>query len=135
MRDGYTRRIDRVELEEDAFEEFMKKWEASITIVAGGPEGSEYLLEKPTTSMGRGADVDLTFDDQTMSREHAVVEFSGVGFRVRDLGSMNGIIVNETEAKVGDLKSGDRFQVGQHVFQFVLSKRQSGPKTYVIDEE
>lgn len=135
MRDGYTRRLDRVELDRDSFEEFHKQWEASLTIVAGGPEGTEYLLEKQQTSLGRGPDVDLVFDDQTMSKQHAVVEFSGVGFRLRDLGSMNGVVLNDCDVKVGDLKSGDRFQVGQHVFQFVLDKRETGPKTYVIDDE
>ena len=77
----------------------------------------------------------MVFDDRTMSREHAVIEFAGLGFRVRDLASMNGIFLNGSEVKVGDLKSGDRIQVGQHVFQFVLEKSQHSPKTYVLPEE
>lgn len=135
MRDGYTRRLDRAEHDKHSFEEFARRWAASLTIVSGGPAGSEWLLERPETTIGRGPEADLAFDDRTMSREHAVIEFTGVGFRVRDLGSMNGIVLNGREVKVGDLKTGDRVQVGQHVFQFVLEKRQNPPKTYVVPED
>ncbi len=135
MRDGYTRRLDRAERDSQSFEEFIRRWAATLTIVSGGAEGSEYLLGRPENIIGRGSEADIVLSDPTMSREHAVVEFAGLGFRVRDLGSMNGILLNGSEVKVGDLKSGDRIQVGQHVFQFVLEKSQRGPKTYVLPEE
>jgi pSer/pThr/pTyr-binding forkhead associated (FHA) protein len=135
MRDGYTRRLDRAEHDGRSFEEYARRFAASLTILSGGAEGSEYLLERPENTIGRGPEADMVFDDRTMSREHAVIEFTGVGFRVRDLASMNGIFLNGSEVKVGDLKSGDRIQVGQHVFQFVLEKSQGSPKTYVLPEE
>jgi hypothetical protein len=48
---------------------------------------------------------------------------------------MNGILINGSEAKAADLKNGDRFQLGEHVFQFVLEKRPKRPKTYVLSDE
>jgi pSer/pThr/pTyr-binding forkhead associated (FHA) protein len=135
MRDGYTRRLDKAEQDERSFEEFAQRWQASLTVVSGGAEGSEYVLDRPHSSIGRGSECDLVFDDSTMSREHAAVEFTGVGYRLRDLGSMNGILLNGSEVKVGDLKSGDRFQVGKHGFHFLLEKRESAPKTYLLPEE
>ena len=135
MRDGYTRRLDRAEGDGRSFEEYARRWSASLTIVSGGAEGTEYVLERPETTLGRGPEANLSFDDRTMSREHAVVEFTGVGFRVRDLASMNGIFLNGGEVKVGDLKSGDRIQIGQHVFQFVLEKRRGSARTYVLPED
>ncbi len=134
MRDGYTRRLDKAEGDRKTFEEYARRFAASLTLVSGGAEGSEYLIERRELTIGRGPEADLTFDDRTMSREHAVIEFTGTGFRVRDLGSMNGVFLNGSEVKVGDLKSGDRIQVGQHVFQFVLEKSGRSP-TYVLPEE
>jgi pSer/pThr/pTyr-binding forkhead associated (FHA) protein len=134
MRDGYTRRLDRAESDQKSFEEYARRWAASLTIVSGGAEGSEYLIERPELTIGRGPEADLSFDDRTMSREHAVIEFAGAGYRVRDLASMNGVFLNGSEVKVGDLKSGDRIQVGQHVFQFVLEKSQRS-RTYVLSED
>jgi pSer/pThr/pTyr-binding forkhead associated (FHA) protein len=69
-----------------------------------------------------------------MSKEHAALEFSGGGIRLRDLGSMNGLRVNGGATKVADLKNGDRFQIGEHEFQFVLEQRRRQPRTYVLPD-
>jgi pSer/pThr/pTyr-binding forkhead associated (FHA) protein len=69
-----------------------------------------------------------------MSSAHAALEFAGGGFRIRDLGSTNGVLLNGGEVEVGDLKNGDRFQLGRHRFQFLLEKRRREPKTYLIPE-
>jgi pSer/pThr/pTyr-binding forkhead associated (FHA) protein len=134
MRDGRTRRIEQAPSTGDSFGEFRRSWQASLYIVSGGPEGTEYLLDRSDTTMGRGPGVDLAFDDPTMSREHAAVEFADGGFRLRDLGSTNGVRLNESEVKVAELKNGDRLQVGQLVLQFVLEKRERPAKTYVLPE-
>ncbi len=134
MRDGFTQRVAAVE-PDDLFDEFMAKWQATVVVLSGDEAGSEHNLEKANVSMGRGPDTDLAFDDTSMSREHATLEFVGGGIRLRDLGSLNGITVNGSEVKTADLKNGDRFKLGDHEFQFVLQKRPKRPKTYVVPEE
>jgi pSer/pThr/pTyr-binding forkhead associated (FHA) protein len=97
-------------------------------------EGSEHMLERPCISLGRGPGSDLSFDDDAMSRVHAALEFADGGFRIRDLGSTNGVLLNGGELEVGELKNGDRFQLGRHLFQFLLEKRHREPKTYLLPE-
>ena len=134
MRDGFTQRVE-VAQQDGPFEEFMAKWQATIVILSGDEAGSEHNVEKPNVSMGRGPDTDLAFDDSSMSREHAALEFVGGGIRLRDLGSLNGITVNGSEVKTAELKNGDRFKLGDHEFQFVLQKRPKRTKTYVVDDD
>ena len=133
MRDGRTRKLGVGDAKQTVAES-LARWQASIVIVSGGATGCEYLLDRETTSLGRGPGVVLAFDDPAMSRAHAAIEFAGDGFRIRDLGSTNGVSINGCQLKVGDLKHGDRLQFGGHVFQFVLEKRERKPKTYLLPE-
>lgn len=133
MRDGLTRRLEPRE-QNDSFSDFLTRWRATIVILSGGDAGSEHDLQQPNITLGRGPDTDLTFDDESMSREHAALEFTGSGFRIRDLGSMNGVLLNGGETRVGDLKNGDRFQLGEHVFQYLLERCTRKPKAYVLPD-
>ena len=132
MRDGSTRKM-RSSGEAGGGDVFLSRFRASVVIVSGLAEGSEYTLDKPVQTLGRGPGVDLAFNDNAMSKKHASLELSSGGFRVRDLGSTNGLLVNGASAQSADLKHGDRFQIGEHVFQYVVEERTAGPKTYVVD--
>jgi pSer/pThr/pTyr-binding forkhead associated (FHA) protein len=133
MRDGRTRKLEVVERDE-SFDAFLSKWRAIVVILSGEAAGTEFELSQPNVSIGRGGEAHWAFDDDAMSKEHAALEFANGGIRLRDLGSMNGTRLNDSEVKAADLKNGDRFQLGQHVFQFVLEKRPKQPKTYVIPD-
>ena len=134
MRDGRTHKLERVPSENASFTEFHAMWQATLCLVSGSAAGTEFDLEKEKTVLGRGPDVDLAFDDPTMSKEHVAVEFAGGSYRVRDLGSRNGVYLDGEEVRVGDLENGVRFQIGEHVFQFLLEKRDKAPRTYVLPE-
>jgi pSer/pThr/pTyr-binding forkhead associated (FHA) protein len=133
MRDGRTRKLEVVERDE-SFDAFLSNWRAIVVILSGEAAGTEFELNRPNVSIGRGAEAHWTFDDDAMSKEHAALEFVNGRIRLRDLGSMNGTRLNDSEVRAGDLKNGDRFQLGQHVFQFVLDKRPKQPKTYVLPD-
>ena len=79
--------------------------------------------------------MDLTFVDPEMSRQHAVIEYSGERFQIRDLGSTNGIVLNGKRVQAGDIKHGDRFEIGSQGFQFVIEKRETTPNTYELSPE
>jgi pSer/pThr/pTyr-binding forkhead associated (FHA) protein len=134
MRDGFTVKLP-TEAREDRFPEYREQWRAILVILSGGAAGSEFELEESSVTLGREPSGGLRFDDAAMSREHVVFEFVDGGFRVRDLGSMNGTLVNGSEARTAELKNGDRIQIGGHVFQFVLEQRERAPRTYVLPEE
>ena len=126
--------VKRPAPEDTSFAEFLERHQAAIVIMAGGAKGMEYKLDQVRVTMGRGPGVDLAFDDEAMSREHAAIEFTRDGFRIRDLASTNGVYVNDSHVALTELKNGDRFQLGDHVFTFVLEERQRQPKAYALDE-
>lgn len=133
MTDDHTRVMRRPETDE-AVEAFFRRHRASIVIVSGGAEGMEFPLDRPSLSLGRGPGVDLTFDDSSMSRRHAALELGESGFQIRDLGSTNGVRVNGSTVSQAALKHGDRFQLGEYVFQYVLEECDATPATYTVPE-
>ena len=135
MRDGYTRKIEREDLGHPDFLKFIAANQASIVVVAGDDAGSEFVIDRAQTTIGRGRSVDVCFQDEALSSEHAAIEFTGDGFRLRDLGSMNGTLLNGGDVKAGDLKHGDRFQLGARTFQFVVTPREKRPRTWEIPVE
>jgi len=133
MRDGLTRKLEIGE-QDSGFTRFLAEFRASLVVLEGGVAGAEHEIVEPKTSIGRGPDVDLAFPDAAMSREHASLEWADGQLRLRDLGSMNGIRVNGAAVQVADLKHGDRFQLGEHVFQLVLEQRRREPRAYVLPD-
>lgn len=132
MRDGRTRRLERAEAANAVFEEFAARQQPTLVLVSGEGAGSEFALERPRVTLGRGGDVDLSFCDPSLSSEHAIFEFFDGGFRVRDLGSLNGTRVNGCDVQLADLKHGDRLEFGEQSFRFVLAERSVGPRTYEV---
>ena len=134
MRDGLTRKLEVGE-RDHLFAGWMAQWRATVVVLSGEAAGSEYGVDRPAIVLGRAPDSGWGFDDDTMSREHATLEYVDGAIRLRDLGSMNGTRVNGGEVMATELKNGDRFQLGNHEFQFVLEKRPRQPKTYVVSDE
>jgi pSer/pThr/pTyr-binding forkhead associated (FHA) protein len=134
MTEKGTRKLETSPLEAD-FRDFRARHLASIVVLSGGVAGSEFILDDAKIQLGRGPGVELEFDDSAMSREHAVIEFSDGGFVLRDLGSTNGTRVNGEPAKARELDHGDRIEIGEHVFQYVVEDREQAPPTYVISDE
>lgn len=130
MHDGRTRKLARSEPPRQ--NEFLRQMRACLVIVEGPAAGTEYPLCCESICVGRGPSADLCFDDPAMSQEHAALELTEKGFRVRDLGSTNGVHVNGSPVLAAELKHGDRLQLGEHAFQYVVEKLQNGPPTYVL---
>lgn len=133
MDDTHTRKLETTP-EDLGLADFLATRRATLVVLSGEDAGSEFELDQPKISLGRGPGVDLAFEDSSMSREHAVFEYSDGGFRVRDLGSTNGTHLNDTPVKAGDLAHGDRLRLGEHVFQFLLEDVAPTPKTYVLTD-
>jgi pSer/pThr/pTyr-binding forkhead associated (FHA) protein len=135
MRDEQTRKLEAVPgAEGDLFAEYVKSWQVAVVTLSGEAAGSEYLLEEREVGVGRAPENRIAIDDQAMSKAHAVFEFSDNGYRIRDLGSMNGTLLNGSEIRVAELKHGDRIQMGEHTFQVVLEKRETRPRTYLLPD-
>ena len=131
MSDCTTRRIQR-RGDKCLESAFLARVRVTIVQVSGGAAGSEHELMSARLTLGRGPEVDLDFDDSAMSREHAALELADEGYRLLDLGSTNGVLVNGAPATAADLKHGDRFQLGDHVFQYVLEEREHDPPEFTV---
>jgi len=92
-----------------------------IRIHAGFLSGTTYpLLEKKMT-IGRAPDCELRVDiDGPASRYHAEIYQNGSAWHIKDLGSLNGTLVNKERVKDAALNVGDRIMVGGSIFEVEL---------------
>ena len=130
---GDTREMGAVE-GNSVLSQFLARFQASVVILSGAAKGTEYAIDSALVTLGRGPGTDLAFDDSAMSRQHAAIEFESDGFQLRDMGSTNGTLLNGGKVEVAEIKHGDRFQIGTHVFQFVVEEREREPATYIISD-
>jgi pSer/pThr/pTyr-binding forkhead associated (FHA) protein len=91
-----------------------------MLVVKRGPNaGSKFVLDADVTKAGRHPDSDIFLDDITVSRRHAEVVHDNDGYKLRDVGSLNGTYLNreriEREAK---LAHGDELQIGKFKLVF-----------------
>ncbi|MBI3181092.1 MAG: GGDEF domain-containing protein [Myxococcales bacterium] len=74
--------------------------------------GKLYKLDRPQTVIGRSRECDVSLDDSSVSRQHARLVHTGDEYRLEDLGSANGTLVNGQRLAQAVLRSGDKLQVG-----------------------
>ena len=78
-------------------------------------------IKEDVVTVGRGPESDIFLDDVTVSRKHAEIERGERGYRIRDVGSLNGTYVNRVRVDAVDLRNGDEIQVGKYRFRFVFA--------------
>lgn len=67
-----------------------------VVIVQGPRSGTRFGLNEETNVVGRSPDCAVRLEDQSVSRQHAEITRAPGGWMVRDLGSKNGTIVNQS---------------------------------------
>jgi uncharacterized RDD family membrane protein YckC len=72
----------------------------------------ETLLPRSLLSIGRDPSNDLVLPDAMVSRRHALVEYRGDGYTLRDCNSSNGSLVNGERVVERALKDGDVVAIG-----------------------
>jgi len=75
------------------------------------------LIDGPVV-IGRTSDCGFVIEDSAASRRHVRIEPRRGGFFWKDLGSTNGTRINGLAMLEGQLKSGDRIQIGGTVLRF-----------------
>ena len=84
--------------------------------------------------IGRGSDCDLVLDEAEMSRRHAVIENSGDGIYLRDLGSANGTFVNGVQVRNAVLHPDDQIAFDQNRFLLEAPGMPSREQAGIISE-
>jgi len=78
-----------------------------------------YVLEGPRATIGRAKDADCVLRDPNVSRRHAELRRSPAGeWSIADLGSTNGVKVNDRRVGSARLSAGDRVTLGTTTFRF-----------------
>lgn len=91
---------------------------AVFYVIGGADRGKTYELVLPETRIGRGADQDMVLADIAVSRRHVTVHAEGGRFRLRDLGSGNGTLVNGQRVDTVILNDGDQIELGNTLMRF-----------------
>src|SRR5262249_33099282 len=80
-------------------------------------DGSNILLDKPIFLLGRHPECDIQLNSRKVSRRHCCIAQVNQYLVVRDLGSTNGIRINDVRVLEGRLKAGDELTIGNFRYQ------------------
>lgn len=86
---------------------------AMLVIHRGPAQGSRFLLDSDTVSIGRSPESDVFLDDVTVSRKHAQILRVDGEFTIKDTHSLNGTYVNSVSVTEQILRKGDEIQIGK----------------------
>jgi pSer/pThr/pTyr-binding forkhead associated (FHA) protein len=101
----------------------------SLRFLSGKHQGSEYVLDDPTTiTVGRSSESDLMLIEGMVSREHAKFELASGKLTITDIGSTNGTFVNGERVRSRQLDEGDRVLIGTTILKVVFSRLPVGTK-------
>ncbi len=95
---------------------------SALLVVQRGPSaGSRFLLDTDLVSAGRHPESEIFLDDVTVSRRHAEFRRGPDGYRVADVGSLNGTYVNRDRIDEVSLQGGDEVQIGKYRLVYFAS--------------
>ncbi len=86
--------------------------------VSGRHAEKTFPLKSGRTIVGTAGDCDVVIDDQFASSRHAEVRLEGQHFKIVDLGSTNGMTVNDKKVREHELVDNDRVVLGRTEFKF-----------------
>jgi pSer/pThr/pTyr-binding forkhead associated (FHA) protein len=89
-----------------------------ILCLTGPTKGEAFILKGQRIILGRSETADIKLQDTKSSREHAEITKSGEDWVITDLGSQNGLLVNDQKVNQAKLKEGDKIVIGTTVFKF-----------------
>ena len=89
-----------------------------LTFLSGPLKGKRLAIQQGPVIIGRDPDCHIAVADDEISRKHAIIELRDDAFYIRDLGSMNGILVNERNCRESRLKHGDTLEIGRTRIHF-----------------
>ena len=101
--------------------------EACLVVMYGESIGRRISLSATPLCIGRSAESDLQFEEESVSRNHCRIDPTlgpaGVpeSWTVADLGSTNGTYVNDRGVESAVLNHGDHLQIGRNILKFLVS--------------
>jgi len=101
-----------------------------LVCLTGQTKGEAYIIKGNRVVMGRSEKADIRVMDIKSSREHAELTRVGNDWTLSDLGSQNGLVLNDQKITQSKIKEGDKIVIGQTVYKFgrVEVKTKGSPK-------
>lgn len=94
--------------------------EAYLVVIYGDELGKRIpILAGGSIEAGRSSTCQIPIDQESVSRRHAKIWWTGTGFHVKDLGSTNGTYVNDLLVAEQELHDGDLVKVGRTILKFM----------------
>jgi pSer/pThr/pTyr-binding forkhead associated (FHA) protein len=94
---------------------------ATLKVLQGPIKGQVFTLDGPYSTIGRGPDNQVILKDDFASTRHAAIYFAhSMEWRIEDLGSRNGTLLNGSKVKEFAIRSGDKILIGDHLLQFTV---------------
>jgi hypothetical protein len=87
-----------------------------LVILNGERHGERITVAPDPMRIGRDPSCEIRFDDSEIASLHAEITHTDEGLFIRDLGSMNRVLVNNHETREARLKHGDVVEVGRTRF-------------------
>lgn len=94
----------------------------SLEVRRGTGHGSRFPIKKANTKIGSGGSNDIVVRDDRVSKNHAVLRWSGSRFEIEDQNSTNHTFVNGKRVSKAALRSGDMISIA-NVSDMVLEGR------------
>ncbi len=114
---------------------FYEEPEAKLVVVKSETLEEDIVLKEEEVVIGRDEEVDLTIEDDRLSRKHCKIVQDGGQFTISDLNSSNGTFVNGVKVTEKRLEDNDKIQIGSNVLQFkvegiVIPEKKGGMKVF-----
>ena len=114
-------RTDREQQQRDKLDTLMRQRGVRARLLVFAMTGStEHLVASSEVTIGQATDNDIVIADPTVSRHHARLYYDGTGFRIADLQSTNGIVMNNIKVDDLALRDGDTFRLGNTTIKIYL---------------
>jgi transcriptional regulator with GAF, ATPase, and Fis domain len=106
-----------------------------LLVLSGPLKDSTIPLSEGEVTIGREASNGIAVTDPSVSRKHFLVRSQDGRFRVRDLESRNGTLVNGTGIEEQWLEHGDQIAAGDSSFLFLLEDEEMTPAASRVEFE
>jgi hypothetical protein len=106
-----------------------------LFVIAGPSKDLTFALPNGEIHIGRDPSNLLSISDPSLSRRHCALSQDSDGYKIRDLDSRNGTLVNGVAVKEARLRHGDQISVGDSIFLLLLDDEADEPAAGRVEYE
>lgn len=93
-----------------------------LVCLTGKNKGISYFIQRKRIVLGRSDKADIQVLDTKSSREHAELALIDNKYVLTDLGSQNGVVVNDLKVSQHSLEDNDKIIIGSTIFKYNIIK-------------